>query len=850
MNHHRNLITTLLAGILFAPSVTADNLTIARTGGDIVLIPMSDNAIRVKIDGQQGHTTDELIYVNPQNVESSISGNTLKVKNLTATYDSTADAITFINADGNVILREVEHSRISQPSTIQNEPTTISGQRFHSPADEYIYGTGQFQDGYLNLRGLSRRLTQVNTQISIPFILSNKGYGLLWNNYGLTELNPASDSVSLTPAGTEGDSFTVDITTSTGNARETRSVNAFEGEMNIPETGEYCLLLDVGQRMARKYKLSVDGKVLVDFNNLWLPPTTSLMTTLDKGKHRVRVEGESHDAPTLHWRKNINETELRSPVSTGIDYTVFSGTPDEVIASYRQLTGPAPMMPQWTLGYIHCRERFDSQKELLENADEFRRRQIPIDVIVQDWQYWGRHGWNAMCFDLDKYPDPKLMVDSLHDADIRLMISVWSKLDVNSEVGKVAKERGYLLPGSEWVDFFNPEAAGYYWDNFSSRLLKPYGIDAWWQDATEPENDDLQGRRINGGKLPGEVYRNAFPLFVNRTVYEGLRKDAPHKRAMILTRSGFPGMQRYAAATWSGDVGHDWETLRRQITGGLGQMVTGLPWGTFDAGGFFRPGHHSENVEYKELLLRWLQVGTFLPLMRVHGYMSNTEPWRYGNEVDSVARKFIGMRYELMPYIYSVSASVSRDGYTMMRPLVMDFTTDENALQQKYEYMFGPSLLVSPIVEGGVKEWSTYLPEGCGWYDFRNGKRYDGGTIALTKETIATIPVFAKAGSIIPMKQAGQFAADNADSPIDLHVYPGADCTFTLYEDEGDNYNYEKGAFSTIPIIWEDSTRRLTIGKRKGEFDGMQKKRIFNVILPDGTSKRIEYSGSKRSIRI
>lgn len=428
-----------------------------------------------------------------------------------------------------------------------------------------------------------------------------------------------------------------------------------------------------------------------------------------------------------------------------------------------------------------------------------------------------------MCFDLDKYPDPKLMVDSLHDADIRLMISVWSKLDVNSEVGKVAKERGYLLPGSEWVDFFNPEAAGYYWDNFSSRLLKPYGIDAWWQDATEPENDDLQGRRINGGKLPGEVYRNAFPLFVNRTVYEGLRKDAPHKRAMILTRSGFPGMQRYAAATWSGDVGHDWETLRRQITGGLGQMVTGLPWWTFDAGGFFRPGNQYENEEYKEMLLRWLQVGTFLPLMRVHGYMSNTEPWRYGNEVDSVARKFIGMRYELMPYIYSVSASVSRDGYTMMRPLVMDFTTDENALQQKYEYMFGPSLLVSPIVEGGVKEWSTYLPEGCGWYDFRNGKRYDGGTIALTKETIATIPVFAKAGSIIPMKQAGQFAADNADSPIDLHVYPGADCTFTLYEDEGDNYNYEKGAFSTIPIIWEDSTRRLTIGKRKGEFDGMQK---------------------------
>lgn len=631
----KNIFLLCLLGSAMPVDAAANKVEIKREGGNIVMLPMNDNAIRIQVAGSVGVQPDELIYVNKvENVKYSVcergGTTTLKVKNMTAVYDAATDAIAFTDAKGKVLLKEISHGRTMRESEVQGEATTAVAQRFFSPADEYLFGTGQFQDGYVNVRGLSRRLTQVNTQISIPFVLSNKGYALLWNNYGLTEFNPASQSKVLNPVECMGKTITVDVTSTKGNKKETRNINAFEAEIEVAETGEYSILMDVGQRMARKHKVIIDGKTMVDINNLWLPSTTSFMTRLTKGRHKVVVEGEKRDKPTVYWRKNINETELRSPVSTGIDYTVFAGSPDEVIASYRQLSGNAPMMPLWAMGYIHCRERYKTQQELLENAKEFRKRDIPIDMIVQDWQYWGKYGWNAMRFDEENYPDPAQMVRELHNENIRLMISVWAKVDEESAVGAKAKELGYLLPGIDWVDFFNSKAADYYWANFSNGLLKPYGIDAWWQDATEPENDDLQGRRINNRQWPGEVYRNAFPMFVNRTVFTGLRKDAPEKRVMILTRSGFPGLQRYAAATWSGDVGHDWETLRRQIAGGLGQMAAGLPWWTFDAGGFFRPWNQYESPEYHEMFLRWLQVGAFLPLMRVHGYMSDTEPWRYG----------------------------------------------------------------------------------------------------------------------------------------------------------------------------------------------------------------------------
>ena len=558
--------------------------------GLLSLIPLNQNAVRVQFSQPGSAPMEELIYteklpVPEYEVTEDKQSLVLSLDGISVEFDKGTEVLTFKDANKRIILQEKVGGRFMKVSSVQNEPTYQVEQRFVSPKDEYIYGTGQFQDGYLNIRGLTRRLTQVNTQISIPFILSSKGYGLLWNNYGLTDFNPADQFVELTPANASGEAVTVNTTGTSGNVRETRQTYSFTASVDVPRSGSYSLLLDVGQRMARKYYLVIDGQKIVDVNNLWLPPTTSAIVELTAGKHDIEVQGERNDKPVLYWRPVSEETVFRSPVAQMLDYTVFAGNGDEVIASYRELTGPAPMMPLWSLGYIHCRERYNTQAELLENAREFRERKLPIDMIVQDWQYWGKYGWNAMKFDEDRYPDPGSMMKELHEMDVRLMISVWSKIDAQSEVGKQAKEKGYYIPGSDWIDFFNPDAAAFYWQNFRTGLLK-YGIDAWWQDATEPENDDLQNRRINREQTPGEVYRNVYPMYVSKTIYEGLRQDDPDRRAMIFTRSGFSGMQRYAAATWSGDVGHDWETLRRQIVGGLGQMATGLPWWSYDAGGF------------------------------------------------------------------------------------------------------------------------------------------------------------------------------------------------------------------------------------------------------------------------
>ena len=804
--------------------------------GLLSLIPLNQNAVRVQFSQPGSAPMEELIYteklpVPEYEVTEDKQSLVLSLDGISVEFDKGTEVLTFKDANKRIILQEKVGGRFMKVSSVQNEPTYQVEQRFVSPKDEYIYGTGQFQDGYLNIRGLTRRLTQVNTQISIPFILSSKGYGLLWNNYGLTDFNPADQFVELTPANASGEAVTVNTTGTSGNVRETRQTYSFTASVDVPRSGSYSLLLDVGQRMARKYYLVIDGQKIVDVNNLWLPPTTSAIVELTAGKHDIEVQGERNDKPVLYWRPVSEETVFRSPVAQMLDYTVFAGNGDEVIASYRELTGPAPMMPLWSLGYIHCRERYNTQAELLENAREFRERKLPIDMIVQDWQYWGKYGWNAMKFDEDRYPDPGSMMKELHEMDVRLMISVWSKIDAQSEVGKQAKEKGYYIPGSDWIDFFNPDAAAFYWQNFRTGLLK-YGIDAWWQDATEPENDDLQNRRINREQTPGEVYRNVYPMYVSKTIYEGLRQDDPDRRAMIFTRSGFSGMQRYAAATWSGDVGHDWETLRRQIVGGLGQMATGLPWWTYDAGGFFRPGDQYTNTGYHEQLIRWIQAGTFFPLMRAHGYMSNTEPWRYGEKVEHIIARYLDLRYRLLPYIYSQNAAVSFNGSTLMRPLVMDFPEDRFALEQNYQFMFGPSMLVAPVVESGVNRMKVYLPEcSAGWVDFWNGTPHKGGIFTDVNVDLMKTPLFVKAGSILPLGPQKQYAAEETEQPWEIRIYPGADGSYSVYEDEGINYNYEKGQFCTFDLKWNDSDKTLTISDRKGSFAGMKERMDFNIVI-------------------
>ena len=727
-----------------------DRVSLYTPEGTLVLIPLSDNAIRVQVVPEGAKLPEELVYTEKVPVPAFKMQKTdkevvLSTASLTARFNRADGTLTFLNADGEVLLSEIPGSRKVESAPVKGYPAWSVSQSFRSPEDEALFGTGQFQDGYLNVRGLTRRLTQVNTQIAIPMVLSSKGYGLLWNNYGLTDFNPADNSITLVAEEEAGRGETVNATGTAGNRRERRWYQTFTGELNVPADGLYAILLDCGQAMSRRQFLSIDDEPVFDVTNTWLPPTTSAIVYLTAGKHILRSEGVRNDKPVLSWRPVEDNTTFRSPVAQALDYTVFAGTADEVIAAYRTLTGPVPEMPEWMFGYIHCRERYHSQEEILENAAEFKRRDLPLDVIVQDWQWWGSTGWNSMVFDPEHYPDPKALTDSLHKGNVHLMLSVWSKVDKPTVLGQKLEEKGYYIEGTDWIDFFNPAAADFYFQSFRDSLAVPYGIDAWWFDATEPENDDLAGRLVGAEKVPGEFYRNVYPLMVNRTMYNGLKELG--NPPVILTRSAFSGIQRYGVVTWSGDVGNDLETLRRQIAGGLGQMATGLPWWTFDAGGFFRPGDQYTSEEYQERLIRWVQVATFLPFMRVHGYMSETEPWRYSERTCAILAGLMDLREKMRPYILECAKRVSTEGYTLMRPMVFDFADDPDALSRESQFMFGPALLVNPVTEAGAELWTTYLPanEG-GWTDLWTGEHYDGGQWIQTDIDLITMPVFVRCG--------------------------------------------------------------------------------------------------------
>lgn len=693
--------------------------------GQLSVKYVARNAVRIQYSegGALPEQLPDWSYVKHDEVANS---------DVSVKIDKKRQVLQVKDRQGRVVFTATRHQ-------LEGEQATLT---FQSPKDEYLYGLGQFQDGYTNVRGLSRRLTQVNTQISLPMVLSNKGYGVLWNNYGMSEYNPSSESIRLKKQEASGTKQeVVDVTTTHGNQREVRQQNVFEATLQIAKEGDYSLLLDVGQQMARRHNLVIDGKKVMDMQNLWLPPTSSAIVHLKAGKHQVSAELTKDDKPVLYYHQVKNETTFRSPVAAKVDYTVFVGSADEVIATYRELTGPCPQMPSWALGYIHCRERFHSSDEILQTANRFKKEHIPVGMLVQDWQYWGKYGWNAMRFDEDNYPDPKALTDYLHHMDIRFMVSVWSKIDKSSEVGKQMLASNYYIPNTDWIDFFNSEAAAAYWKNFAERLV-PLGIDAWWQDATEPENDDLAGRMVNAGRWRGDAVRNVFPLLVNKTVYEGL-KACGQQYPFILTRCAYPGIQRYGAAVWSGDVGNDWETLRRQITAGLGVQAAGMPWWTYDAGGFFRPQNQYQDQAYIDRMLRWIELSVYLPLMRVHGYMSNTEPWNYGKEAQTIIANCIKEREALRPYIEECARRVSTEGYTLMRPLVFDFADDPQALAQKYEFMFGPKLLVSPVTEPDATEWKTYLPKTRGrWRDRHTGKYYEGGQTVTTLIDKTFIPVF------------------------------------------------------------------------------------------------------------
>ncbi len=843
----------LVSQLAFSQGRSGLTLRQSAPCGVLRITAQAQNAIRVRCGAGEAQEPELIFTSAAKGVRASIGSDArsswVQTAQMKAVVDKRSGDIRFLDAKGKLLTQEVPGSRTLTQANAPEGPLKTAEVRFALQSGEHLYGSGQFQDGYLDIARLPRKLVQLNTQISIPFFLSSEGYGILWHNYGMTQLNPPDNHLVLTEAGT-GAGASVDVTTSSGTQRQVRRAKEFAGDLQTPVDGDYGLVLDSGRVMTDRYHLQIDGKVIFDFDNQWLPGSTSGIVHLTAGTHHVTVGANADDHPALNWGLTKDETVLRSPAAREVDYTVFAGNADQVIRTYRQLSGEAPLFPEWALGFIQCRERYHSTDEIVDTVKEFRKDEIPLDLIVQDWQYWGKYGWNAMRFDEAHYPDPAGLVKQVHDLNAELMVSVWSRFDPASDVGKLFKDKNYFIPDTTWVDFFNPAAANLYWQNFSQRMLS-LGIDAWWLDATEPENDDLHNRTIYLGS--GDEYRLVYPLFVTKTVYEGSRKDAPDKRVMILSRSAYLGEQRNSVATWSGDIGNSWDTLRRQVTAGLDYAASGMPYWTTDTGGFFRPGRTQyTDPTYRERFIRWLEFSTFSPLMRVHGYQTNTEPWNYGPEMVDEERKLIDLRYQLLPYIYSEAADITFSGGTMMRPLVMDFASDSRALEQKYEYMFGPAFLVAPVLDAGVTQAQVYAPQAKGgWYEWWTGQHVASGTEAKVDAPVGKIPLLVRAGSIVPLGPVEQYTGEKKDAPLELRVYPGANGHFTLYADDGTTYKYEHGQRAMVRLAWNDASGTLMIGARQGSYGGMPPQEQLHVrVLRNGqwSEKDVTYNGHPISV--
>ncbi|MGA9658430.1 MAG: TIM-barrel domain-containing protein [Asticcacaulis sp.] len=822
------------------------------SGGALEVTALTDRAMRVRFVPSSRLATPISSILLPQSdkpklrISQTRSGRKISLGAISCAWNDTTETLSFYDKSGRLLLQEAPDSRQLTAATVRGNKTYPAGQGFVTPEDERLFGTGCFQDGYLNIRGLPRRLTQVNTQISLPFVLSSKGYGLLWHNTGMSEFNPPSNAITLKRAEVDSKTENANVTTTGGNAQVQRRMATYTGHFELARDGAVGFLLDIGRKMASKHYVEIDGVVCSDFSNLWLPPTASFITDLKAGWHDIKVIANDQDAPSVRFEPVADQTRWRSNYAEAIDYVVIAG-PDasDVMSGYRELTGETPIMPLWAYGYIHCRERFHSSDEILATAAEFRQRKLPVDIMVQDWQYWGKYGWNAMQFDEAFYPDPADLMRKLHEMKMRFMLSVWSKISRDTTLGKVFAQKDFYIKDTDWVDFFDQKASDFYWQNQSEKLAA-LGIDAWWQDATEPENDDLDGRDTAGG--PGEAIRLTYPVQVTRSVYEGQRRDFPDRRVMILTRSAFLGQQKYAAATWSGDIGHNWETLKRQIPAGLNMAAAGYPYWTVDAGGFFRPGEGQySDPAYHERFLRWFQYATFLPLQRVHGYMTNTEFWRYGETVETISRAYLELRYRLLPYTYSVAAETQRTGMPIIRPLVFDFVQDAKALEEAHSYMFGPALHVAPVLEAGVSQWPVYLPQHQGgWLDAWSGEARTGGQVYQVVSPLEQVPLHLPAGAIVPAGPVVQSTVDMSHGDLDVFVCPGKDGAFTLYEDDGLTYAYEQKSCSRIAMVWDDGARRLTIKARQGSFAGMQPERIFTVHLVRASNTPLKFSGGTR----
>ncbi len=578
-------------------------------------------------------------------------------------------------------------------------------------------------------------------------------------------------------------------------------------------------------------------------------------------------------------------------VDDEIDYYFIYGAEfDQIVRGVRRLTGKVPMLPRWAFGYIQSKECYTSQAELISIVADYRERGLPLDCIVQDWKSWTQGLWGQKSFDPERYPDPNEMMTELHQMDARLMISVWPIMNTGGDNWREMRDQGCLLGNQATYDAFQEQARDLYWQQTNEGLFA-HGIDAWWCDCTEPFQADWMGAfepepeerlRINTEEAKTYLdpqFINAYSLLHSQGIYDGQRQTTPDKRVVNLTRSAYAGQQRYGTITWSGDVSATWDTLRRQIADGLNFCATGMPYWTVDIGAFFVKNDPKlwfwsgdfdlgvEDMGYRELYVRWFQYGAFLPLFRSHGTDTPREIWRFGNPGEPIYEalvKSLRLRYRLMPYIYSLAGMTTQADDTIMRALPFDFRSDPATYDVADQYMFGPALLVNPVtepmyfaagstaIEGVAKTRPVYLPAGSDWYDFWTAKQYAGGRTIIADAPLDTIPLYVRAGSIVPVGPDIQYTGEGVNAALELHIYPGKDGYFTLYDDEGDNYNYEQGMFATIALDWDDQNRKLTIGTRQGSYPGMPASRAFcPIVVSDNVApsgETIIYSGQEITV--
>lgn len=751
-------------------AITANGgLFVYLAHGVLRLQPCSDHVVRVTYAAGQTISdpanlaiVDSTCTAVPFQIQKTSGSIDLLTKQLRVSVDRSSGAVQFADLRGDTLLRESDwpFPRSITPAVTDGEETHRASVWFALTPDERLYGLGQHQNGILNQRNLEMELSQDNTNISVPFFLSSKGYGLLWNNDSVTRWN-----------------------------------NRFQ--------------------------------------------------------------------PVL---------AIQSNVADAVDYYFVYGPDfDRIIAAYRSLTGAAPLFPRWAYGFWQSKLAYSSQSEILDIAAHYRDLHLPLDAIVLD------SGWETVLGSRvfnPRFPDPRGMVQTLHNEHTHLMVSIWPLFQPGSATfdqmlknhffvsGGVNQIPSYY-PGTRLYDAFNPRARQLYWQQVRDSLYD-IGVDAFWMDSTEPGDfySEEHGPMLAGTTTAlgnGSRYANLYPLMTTEAVYDGQRAITDRRRVFTLTRSGFLGMQRNAAAAWSGDIATNFDTLRREIPAGLNYSMSGLPYWTTDIGGFL--GGNTNNPAYRELFVRWFQYGAFCPVFRVHGTRTNNqnELWSDGKAAQEILALYDRLRYRMLPYIYTLAARTTFEGYTPMRALAFDFRSDPRALDVSDEFMIGPSLLVAPVTEAGAASRTVYLPAGTDWYDFWTGQRVSGGQRIRRRTPLAILPLYVRAGTILPLGPEIEYADQRPDGPIELRIYSGSDASFRLYEDDGKTYDYEKGAYSWIPMRWDDRGRLLTLGARQGQFPGMAATREFRIVVVTPShgigetvtgGRAVRYSGSPQQLRL